>query len=144
MICSTDKAWSSPPRSNRRGRSETHKAFKCRQEGEANLRAATEVNAVSASLTLPVSRPTQLELFPGRARVTNAKLATIQSPARVEPKSPGRCISTGRIVSIGLSTEEKVEPEAARSARLSPDPPAPADRFLGPLWGALRVLTWIG
>lgn len=25
------------------------KAFKCRQEGEANLRAATQVNAVSAS-----------------------------------------------------------------------------------------------
>ena len=43
------------------------KAFKCRQEGEANLRAATEVNAVSASLTPPVITPIQLELFPGRA-----------------------------------------------------------------------------
>src|SRR5690349_9032984 len=42
------------------------KAFKCRQEGEANLRAATQVNAVSASSTPPVSRPTQLDLFPGR------------------------------------------------------------------------------
>ena len=41
------------------------KAFTCRQEGEANLRAATEVNAVSASLTPPVSRPIQLDLFPG-------------------------------------------------------------------------------
>jgi len=30
------------------------KTFTCRQEGEANLRAATEVNAVSASLTPPV------------------------------------------------------------------------------------------
>src|SRR5581483_3363713 len=29
------------------------KAFKCRQEGEANLRAATQVNAVSASSTPP-------------------------------------------------------------------------------------------
>lgn len=43
------------------------KAFICRQGGEANLRAATEVNAVSASTAPPVSRPTQLELFPGRA-----------------------------------------------------------------------------
>jgi len=61
------------------------KAFKCRQEGEANLRAATEVNAVSASLTPPVSRPTQLELFPGRACVPKAKPATIRSTAKVEP-----------------------------------------------------------
>ena len=41
------------------------KAFICRQEGEANLRAATEVNAVSASTTPPVSRPIQLDLIPG-------------------------------------------------------------------------------
>jgi hypothetical protein len=41
------------------------KAFKCRQEGEANLRAATEVNAGTASLTPPVITPIQLELFPG-------------------------------------------------------------------------------
>ena len=61
------------------------KAFNCRQEGEANLRAATEVNAVSASLTPPVSRPTQLELFPGRACVPKAKPATIRSTAKVEP-----------------------------------------------------------
>ena len=53
------------------------KAFKCRQVGEANLRAATQVNAVSASSTPPVSRPTQLDLFPGRARVSEAKPATI-------------------------------------------------------------------
>ena len=45
------------------------KAFNCRQEGEANLRAATQVNAVSASLTPPVITPIQLELFPGRACV---------------------------------------------------------------------------
>jgi len=41
------------------------KAFKCRQEGEANLRAATEVNASTASLTPPVITPIQLELFAG-------------------------------------------------------------------------------
>src|SRR6202162_6396408 len=59
-------------------------AFICRQEGEANLRAATQVNAVSASLTPPVSRPIQLDLFPGRACVPKAKPATIRSTARME------------------------------------------------------------
>src|SRR5580692_458903 len=58
-------------------------AFICRQEGEANLRAATQVNAVSASLTPPVSRPIQLDLFPGRACVPKAKPATIRSTARM-------------------------------------------------------------
>src|ERR1700756_1139978 len=61
------------------------KAFTCRQEGEANLRAATQVNAVSASLTPPVSKPIQLELSPGRACVLEAKPATIRSTARMEP-----------------------------------------------------------
>ena len=60
-------------------------AFTCRQEGEANLRAATEVNAVSASSTPPVSKPIQLELFPGRACVLKAKPATIRSTARMKP-----------------------------------------------------------
>ena len=41
------------------------KAFNCRQEGEANLRAATQVNVVSASLTPPAITPIQLDLFPG-------------------------------------------------------------------------------
>ena len=61
------------------------KAFTCRQGGKANLRAAKEVNAVSASTTPPVSMPTQLELFPGRACVPKAKPATIRNAARVEP-----------------------------------------------------------
>jgi len=43
------------------------KAFNCRQEGEANLRVATEVNAVTASLTPPAITPIQLEFFPRRA-----------------------------------------------------------------------------
>ena len=41
------------------------KALTCRQEGEANLRAATEVNAVSASSTPPAITPIQLDLIPG-------------------------------------------------------------------------------
>ena len=61
------------------------KAFMCRQEGEANLRAATQVNAVSASLTPPVSKPIQLDLFPGRACVPKAKPATIRNTASMEP-----------------------------------------------------------
>jgi len=60
-------------------------AFNCRQEGEANLRAATEVNAVSASLTPPAITPIQLDLFPGRACVLEAKPATIRSTARKQP-----------------------------------------------------------
>ena len=61
------------------------KAFKCRQEGEANLRAATEVNAVSASSTPPAITPIQLDLFPGRACVLEAKPATIRISAREQP-----------------------------------------------------------
>jgi hypothetical protein len=52
------------------------KASNCRQGGEANPRAATQVNAVSASSTPPASRPTQLELFPGRACPLKAKPVT--------------------------------------------------------------------
>ena len=58
------------------------KAFNCRQEGEANLRAATEVNAITASLTPPAITPIQLEFFPGRACVPKAKPATVPSTAR--------------------------------------------------------------
>src|SRR5579872_6900749 len=61
------------------------KAFNCRQEGEANLRAATEVNAVSASSTPPAITPIQLDLFPGRAGPLEAKPATARSTARGEP-----------------------------------------------------------
>jgi hypothetical protein len=61
------------------------KAFNCRQEGEANLRAATQVNAVSASSTPPAITPIQLELFPGRACPLEAKPATTRNTARMEP-----------------------------------------------------------
>jgi len=61
------------------------KAFKCRQEGEANLRAATEVNAGTASLTPPVITPIQLELFPGRACSPETKPDTIRSTAGTNP-----------------------------------------------------------
>lgn len=57
------------------------KAFTCRKEGEAKLRAATQVNAVSASSTPPTSRPTQLDLFPGRACPLKAKPATNEMDA---------------------------------------------------------------
>ena len=58
------------------------KASMGRQGGEASPRAATEVNAVTASSTPPTSTPTQLELFPGRACVPKAKPATDQQSAR--------------------------------------------------------------
>lgn len=61
------------------------KAFDCRQEGEANPRAATEVNVVTASSTPPAITPIQLELFPGRACPLEAKPATSRSTARETP-----------------------------------------------------------
>ena len=61
------------------------KAFNCRREGEVNLRAATQVNAISASSTPPAITPIQLDLFPGQACVPKAKPATIRSTARTEP-----------------------------------------------------------
>ena len=61
------------------------KAFNRRQEGEANLRAVTEVNVVSASLIPPAITPIQLDLFPGRACPLEAKPATTRSTARKQP-----------------------------------------------------------
>jgi len=61
------------------------KALTCWQEGEANLRAATEVNAVSASSYPPAITPIQLEFFPGRACPLGAKPATDRNAARVSP-----------------------------------------------------------
>ena len=52
------------------------KAFNCRQEGEANPRAATPVNVVSASSIPPAITPIQLDLIPGRACPLEAKPAT--------------------------------------------------------------------
>src|SRR5215472_11186823 len=61
------------------------KALNCRQEGEANLRAATAVNVVSASSTPPAIRSIQLDLCPGRACSPEAKPATARSTAKRNP-----------------------------------------------------------
>src|SRR6266478_6118149 len=61
------------------------KALNCWQEGEANLRAATEVNAVSASSYPPAITPIQLDLFPGRACPLEVKPATDRNNARTNP-----------------------------------------------------------
>ena len=61
------------------------KALTCWQEGEANLRAATEVNAVSASSYPPAITPIQLDLFPGRACPLEAKPARDREVARTNP-----------------------------------------------------------
>lgn len=61
------------------------KAFRCRKEGEANSRAATQVNVVEASSTLPAIIPTQLEFFPGRACPLKAKPATDRIEASKGP-----------------------------------------------------------
>jgi RNA-directed DNA polymerase len=65
------------------------KALTCWQEGEANSRAATEVNAVTASSYPPAITPIQLDLFPGRACPLEAKPATDRNVARVNPVRRG-------------------------------------------------------
>src|SRR5260370_18967000 len=61
------------------------KALTCRKGGEANLRAATQVNAVTALSYPPAITPTQLDLFPGRACPLEAKPATDRNIARTNP-----------------------------------------------------------
>src|SRR5262249_21809765 len=61
------------------------KALNCRREGKANLRAATQVNAITASSTPPAITPIQLDLFPGRACPLKAKPATTRKTARRDP-----------------------------------------------------------
>ena len=61
------------------------KALICWQESEANLRAATEVNAVTASSYPPAITPIQLDLFPGRACPLKAKPATDRKAAKINP-----------------------------------------------------------
>ena len=68
------------------------KAFNRRQEGEANLRAATEVNAVTASLTPPAITPIQLEFFPGRACVPKGEACYGSESGEKHAEPPGRCI----------------------------------------------------
>jgi hypothetical protein len=58
------------------------KALTCRKGGEANLWAATEVNAVTASSYPPAIMPTQLEFFPGRACPLEAKPDMDRNQAR--------------------------------------------------------------
>ncbi len=61
------------------------KALIGRQEGEANLRAATDVNAVTASSYPPACRPTQLEHFSGRTCPLEVKPVTDRVPASTKP-----------------------------------------------------------
>src|SRR5580700_7325466 len=71
------------------------KAFDCRQGGEANLRAATQVNAVTASSYPPAITPIQLETFPGRACPLVAKPATDPEHSEERSGPPGRCRGRG-------------------------------------------------
>jgi len=60
------------------------KAFTSRREGKTNARAVTPVNVVAASSTPPTSKPTQLELFPGRACPLEAKPARVRYTANTD------------------------------------------------------------
>ena len=67
------------------------KAFNCRREGEANLRAATEVNVVSASSTPPAITPIQLDLFPGASLSPRGEACHGSEYSERESEPPGRC-----------------------------------------------------
>src|SRR5216684_3866855 len=79
------------------------KALTCWQEGEANLRAATEVNAVTASSNPPAITPIQLDLFPGRACPLEAKPAGREA-YKGETRKRGN--DAGQGVGGGHSTDE--------------------------------------
>ena len=90
------------------------KALNCWQEGETNLRAATEVNAVSASSYPPAITPIQLEFFPGRACPLKAKPATVRNAARISPERrdgvEGGGTQTQRISTTGETLFGPAEP----------------------------------
>src|SRR5205823_9637035 len=67
------------------------KALTCWQEGEANLRAATQVNAVTASSYPPAITPTQLELFPGRSLSLGGEACYGPEYSENGTGPPGRC-----------------------------------------------------
>jgi len=141
------------------------KALTCWQESEANLRAATEVNAVSASSYPPAIRPIQLELFPGRACPLEAKPATDRSTARMDPArrdgvqgggtqrqristtgetrfGPAEATSTGREAYKGETRKRSNEAEPGVGGGRSTGEPREnrgegraATPIIGPLWG---------
>src|SRR5579859_1350161 len=67
------------------------KALICWQESEANLRAATEVNAVTASSYPPTITPIQLDLFPGASLSLGGEACYGPKCSESKSGSPGRC-----------------------------------------------------
>ena len=94
------------------------KASMRRRGGEVNARAATEVNAVSASSTPPTSKPIQLELFPGRACPSEAKPATDQEPARGSNLARRDGVQGGgtRGQNIEITGEARLSPPEAQAS----------------------------
>lgn len=98
------------------------KASDCQEGGEATARAATPVNAVSASSTPPASNLTQLDLFSWRASPLTAKPATKRKLARTDPprrdgvEGSGTCEQSNKITGETLfgPAAEFFELEAGR------------------------------
>src|SRR5437870_4770013 len=67
------------------------KALTCWQEGEANLRAATEVNAVTASSYPPAIMPIQTGSFPGASLSLGGEACHGPEYSESESGPPGRC-----------------------------------------------------
>ena len=90
------------------------KAFNRRQEGEANLRAATEVNVVSASLTPPATTPIRSTFSSG---VSSCGRQIQTMPNSLDPRHLGAGSQpTGRL-SESLREWALLEPETStRSA----------------------------
>jgi RNA-directed DNA polymerase len=95
------------------------KASDCRQGGEANLRAATQVNVVSASSIPPAITPIQLEIIPGRACPLEAKPDTDRKTARKRPIRRGGVEGGGTQRQLIQLTGEALlgPPEATPSGR---------------------------
>jgi hypothetical protein len=67
------------------------KALTCRQEGEANLRAATQGNAVSASSYPPAITPMQPGSFPGASLSLGGEACHGPEDSENQSGPPGRC-----------------------------------------------------
>src|SRR6266849_5584773 len=117
------------------------KALNCWQEGEANLRAATEVNAVTASSYPPAITPIQLDLFPERAcSVRRRRLRPVGKRIRAKPESAGTTPSRESVVAVVPMNLGKTEgregpllPSFVQSWERQPDCPRKGRLHPGPI-----------
>src|SRR5438132_9826348 len=93
------------------------KALTCRGEGEANLRAATEVNAVTASSYPPAITPTQPGAFPGASLSLGGEACHGPECSESESGPPGRCRGRWHAKTAHQRGTHEVGPERPCSVR---------------------------